>query len=76
MLCPGAGLGKLQMFIGNGNHLARSSQHRTLLIGGLPHLFTIPAEWKGNWTLQLTERQGAGNGCAPWTVSRCSGALC
>ncbi len=30
----------------------------TFLLIGLRHLFTIPVEWKANWTFQLTERQG------------------
>jgi hypothetical protein len=28
------------------------------LLIGLRHLFTIPVEWKANWTFQLAERQG------------------
>jgi hypothetical protein len=30
----------------------------TFLLIGLRHLFTIPVEWKANWTFQLAERQG------------------
>ncbi len=30
----------------------------TFLLIGLRHLFTIPVEWKANWTFQMAERQG------------------
>ncbi|HTX36881.1 MAG TPA: hypothetical protein VME43_17750 [Bryobacteraceae bacterium] len=30
----------------------------TFLLIGLRHLFTIPVEWKANWTFQLAEREG------------------
>jgi len=30
----------------------------TFLLIGLRHLFTIPVEWKANWTFQIAERQG------------------
>jgi len=30
----------------------------TFLLIGLRHLFTIPVEWKANWSFQIAERQG------------------